>query len=68
MAVQQKRHGSAGNRHLRTPICTSLAACDGANLTLERIETGICGKCAKAAAKKDKSKEPKGLKGEKVLR
>lgn len=66
--AERKRLGSAGNRHLRTPICKALVACDGANLTLERIETGICGKCAKALVKKDKSKEPKGLKGEKVLR
>ena len=66
MAVQQKRHGSAGNRHLRTPICTALVACDGANLIAERIESGICGKCAKAMVKKDKA--PKPLKGLKVTR
>ena len=50
----------------RTPTCTALVACDGANLISERIEAGICGKCAKALAKKDK--EPKPLKGVKVLR
>lgn len=51
---------------MRTPICKSLVACDGSNLVAERIEIGICGKCAKAIAKRNKA--PKPLKGLKVLR
>jgi hypothetical protein len=59
----RKRLGGAAGRHLQTPICTALVACDGANLIAERIESGICGKCAKAMVKKDKApKPPKGLK------
>lgn len=64
--ADRKRLGCASGRHLRAPICKALVACDGANLIAERVESGICGKCAKKMAEKEKG--PKPLKGEKVLR
>jgi hypothetical protein len=52
--------------HLVTPVCKLMLACDGSNLIAERIESGHCGKCAKALAKKNKPAPP--LKGLKVVR
>lgn len=66
MTEKRKRLGSAAGRHMRTPVCTALVACDGANLVAERVASGICGKCAKAM--EARNKPPKALKGEKVTR
>ena len=46
---------------LHVPTCTAQVACDGENLAKARIESGICGKCAEALAKKNKA--PKPLRG-----
>jgi hypothetical protein len=54
---------SYSSTNLRTPICSHMIACDGANLVgKNRIEKGMCGKCEETLEKKKKAAPP--LKGE----
>lgn len=46
----------------RTPLCTKMLACDGANLSGPSVERGYCSKCRDAMEKKNKPQKP--LKGE----
>jgi hypothetical protein len=61
--TQPKKKPSYSSTNLRTPICTKMVACDGANLVgKNRIEKGYCGKCEEALEKRKKAAPP--LKGE----
>ena len=54
---------SYSTTNMKTPICTRMIACDGANLIgNKRLERGMCLKCEDALDKK--TKKPKPLKGE----
>lgn len=60
MTKPKKQYYSTSD--MRTPICSKMIACDGANLAPRAIERGYCGKCKEAMEKKNKP--PKPLRGE----
>ena len=52
---------SYSSTNLRTPVCSHMIACDGANLVgKNRIEKGMCLKCEEAKTKRSKVTPPKG--------
>jgi hypothetical protein len=61
-ARDRSRWSNAQTAFSRTPTCRAQTDCDGANLSgATRIAAGICGSCAKGAARR--AKPPAPLKG-----
>ena len=61
--MTQPKKQSYSTTNMKTPICTRMIACDGANLVgKNRLEKGMCLRCEEALAKRNKPKPP--LKGE----
>ena len=61
-ARDRSRWSNAQTAFSRTPTCRAQTDCDGANLSgPTRVAAGICGPCARGAARRAKPSKP--LKG-----